>query len=461
MPVPTPSGVPRVRRAADVGGGLRNYDRAMPNRGRFASSRWSERIADRHADRRREQWQEPWQEIEAWHAERRASGGSRRVRLLVPVFVSFLVQVPAVFFRFRPGTGIVRSAVWTDSGLLLIALGLALVGPLVLLAARRFPGPVVAIAAAAGAADLLVFSNVDHPPYVALAFAIVSAIVRGARGWAWISVSAAWIVAIAIALVLGLNVAPPRIAAVTLGILIVLGIGEGIRTRREQFSEISRRIAERKQSEVQAERVRIARELHDVLAHSLSQINVQAGVGLHLMEKQPDKAREALASIKETSKTALHEVRSVLGILRAEGGADPSAPLLPEPDLSRLEGLAASIAAQGLSIDVQNTITSPPPAAVQLALYRIAQESLTNVLRHARATAVTIVVGEIDGSYTLGITDNGIGSPPRQDSGGRGLLGMRERAELLGGSLTAGPLAAGGFRVSARIPAPAVKDATP
>ena len=262
----------------------------------------------------------------------------------------------------------------------------------------------------------------------------------------------AWILALAISLAIGLDVSPPRIAAVTLGILIVLGVGEGMRTRREQYAEISRRVAERKQSEVQAERVRIARELHDVLAHSLSQINVQAGVGLHLMDKQPEKAKAALASIKESSRNALDEVRSVLGILRAEGGADPSAPLVPEPDLSRLTGLAASIAAQGVTVDVRNTIKIAPSAGAQLALYRIAQESLTNVLRHAKATAVTLIAREEEGDYLLEVTDNGTGTPPHQDTGGRGLLGMHERAELLGGGLTAAPLAGGGFRVSARIP---------
>jgi signal transduction histidine kinase len=415
-------------------------------------ARWTERQIVRHTGRNLERWHEPWQDIEAWHAQRRVSGGSRRLRLILPVVLSLFVQVPAVFFRIRPGTGVVHTAVWTAPGVLAVSLFLALVGPLALLAARRFPGPVVAIAAAAGGVDLLLFSNSDHPPYVALAFAIVSAVVRGARIWAWISVAAAWILTLTIALVLGLAVAPPRIAAVTLGILIVLGVGEGMRTRREQYAEISRRIAERKQSEVQAERVRIARELHDVLAHSLSQINVQAGVGLHLMDKQPEKAKAALASIKESSKIALDEVRSVLGILRAEGGADPSAPLVPEPDLSRLTGLAASIAAQGVAVDVRNTIETVPSAAAQLALYRIAQESLTNVLRHAKATAVTVVASEDEGNYLLEITDNGTGTSPRQDSGGRGLLGMHERAELLGGSLTAGPLESGGFRVSARIP---------
>jgi signal transduction histidine kinase len=406
----------------------------------------------RQSERDFEYWHEPWQEMEAGHARRQNSAAARRMRLILPVLLSLFVQVPAVFFTVRPGAGVVRTGVWTDPRMFAVSLALALVGPLVLLTARRFPGPVVAITAAAGGADLLLFSNSDHPPYLALAFAIVSAVVRGARIWAWISVGAAWILTLVVVLVAGLDVSPPRIAAVTLGILIVLGVGEGIRTRREQFTEISRRVAERKQSEVQAERVRIARELHDVLAHSLSQINVQAGVGLHLMDKQPEKAKAALASIKESSKTALDEVRSVLGILRAEGGADPSAPLVPEPTLSRLTGLAASIAAQGVAIDVRNTVEIVPSAGIQLALYRIAQESLTNVLRHAKATAVTLIVREEGGSYLLEVTDNGTGTPPRQDTGGRGLLGMHERAELLGGSLSAAPLEGGGFRVSARIP---------
>lgn len=416
----------------------------MPSPGPFTSSRWLERHPER--------WREPWDE-RAIASDGPLWRGPRRARLWIPVILSFFVQIPAVFFRVRPGVGAVQSAQWHEPRLLFLGLAITLVGPLALIAARRFPGPVVAIIAAAGAADLLLFSDSNHPPYVALAFAIVSAIVRGARVWAWISVGTAWVGTLAITLILHSSLSPSRIAAITLGVLIVLGIGEGIRTRRERLAEISRRVAERKQSEVQAERVRIARELHDVLAHSLSQINVQAGVGLHLMEKQPDKAKDALASIKETSKTALDEVRSVLGILRSEGGADPTAPLVPEPDLSRLAGLAASIEAQGVPVSLRNTITAPPSAAVQLALYRIAQESLTNVLRHANATAIEIVAAERDGSYLLDITDNGSGAPPRHDSGGRGLLGMHERAELLGGSLTAGPRGAGGFRVSAIIPA--------
>ncbi|MHB1171873.1 MAG: sensor histidine kinase [Lacisediminihabitans sp.] len=392
---------------------------------------------------------------EHYFAGRPPGGGmSRAARLWLPVVVSFLVQVPAVFVVWRMAERrIGLSGLSGDE--LLLSLAIALVGPLALIGARRFPGPVVAITAVAAAADLLLHNRTDGPPYVALAFAIVSAIVRGARVWAWISVSIVWVVTLVLGIAIGLSWQPFRLVGITLGILLVMGIGEGMRTRREHFEEISRTIAQRKQSEVQAERVRIARELHDVLAHSLSQINVQAGVGLHLMDKQPEKAADALASIKETSKTALDEVRSVLGVLRAEGGADPSAPLVPEPDLSRLPGLAASVSAQGLTVEVVNRLHSQPPAATQLALYRIAQESLTNVLRHAKATTVTVTVDEDAGFYVLSVSDDGSGpTTPRHDSGGRGLLGMRERAELLGGTLETARSPGGGFLVAARIPVP-------
>jgi len=402
----------------------------------------------------------PWEDSAAWRnweerlvaQRRRSTRAGRHLRLWVPVIVSLAFPLPALFWRLRQTGG------WPVTGgevsALVLELAITLAGPLCLIAARRFPGPVVAVVAALASADLLLYAEEDKPPYLALGFAIVSAVVRGARVWAWISVAVAGAVSLTIALSLGVRLPPLRIAAVTLGVLFVMGVGEGIRTRRANIDEMTRRVAERKQNEVQAERVRIAREIHDVLAHSLSQINVQAGVGLHLMDSQPDKAKDALASIKETSKTALDEVRSVLGALRAEGGADPSAPLVPEPDLSRLTGLVASIEAQGIQVALDNRIDPPPPAAAQLALYRIAQESLTNVLRHSRARKVSLSTWREDGDYLLEVVDDGVGAvPARPDSGGRGLLGMRERAELLGGTLEAGQRQGGGFRVLARIPA--------
>ena len=364
--------------------------------------------------------------------------------LWAPVVVAFLIQVPAAFVVVRLSG--------TTGSLAAASIGLAVLGPLALLFARRFPGPVVAVTALAGSVDLFL----DHPgpPYIALAFAIIGSIARGARIWAFIAVSVCWVGSVSLAIALGRDWSPIKIAGTTLGILLVMGVGESLRTRRERFAEVRRLALERRQSEVQAERVRIARELHDVLAHSLSQINVQAGVGLHLMDKQPEKAKEALASIKESSKTALDEVRSVLGMLRSEGGADPAAPLLPEPDLSRLPGLAASLGTLGVEVRLDNALGPEVPAPVQLALYRIVQESLTNVGRHAHARTASVSLTRDGADYRVEVHDDGTGpTGPASESGGRGLLGMRERAELLGGHLSAGPAEGGGFRVLATIPA--------
>ena len=387
------------------------------------------------------------------------------VTLWVPVIASFVPQVLAAVWTLRVGDYPPRET--------LVILAVAAGGPLALIAARRFPGPVVAVVSLAAALDLFVNPH-GGPPYIALAFAIISAIVRGARVWAWVSVGAGWIATVGAAVMLGREEwTPGRIALTTLGILIVFGIGEGIRGRRERAAEYWRLAGERKQSEVQAERVRIARELHDVLAHSLSQINVQAGVGLHLMDRQPDKAAEALASIKETSKSALDEVRSVLGALRSEGS--PDAPLVPEPGLDRLPALVGAI--RGVEVTLDDRIADAP-TAVQLALFRIVQESLTNVTRHADARRATVRLWTEDGAYRLEVVDDGAGAATTaSETGGRGLLGMRERAELLGGHLSAGPnqngpaqngpaqngpaqngpaqngsTQGGGFRVSATIP---------
>jgi len=411
----------------------------------------------------RDRWSGPWDgpAPQGWQgvpwSERHNSPAARRGRLLFPVVFSLFIQLPSVFVTFDSA---VRHPVplrlspdqfWLD-------LILAIAGPLALLAAQRFPGPVVAFVAAVATLDLFVVKPDDAPLYVSLAFAIIFAVARGARVWAWVSVGAAWIVSITAAIVFGTQWSPVRIALTTLGILIVFGLGESTRNRAERFSQITRIRAQRRQSEIQAERVRIARELHDVLAHSLSQINVQAGVGLHLMDSQPEKARDALASIKDTSKSALAEVRSVLGVLRSGGaGEGEDAPLVPEPDLSRIDWLAASVSAQGIEVSVTG-MPGGVPQATQLAMFRIVQESLTNIVRHARATTAAIAFGEETGYYTVSVTDNGTAPPPTGEPEGRGLLGMRERAELLGGSLDAAPLPEGGFRVTARIPTRASVD---
>ncbi len=417
----------------------------------------------------------PWYD----HERGRAGGGydtriPAAARLWIPVIVSFLVQVPAVAVLARSGRefgpdagrelGRVFGRELAHGGLRpgwYLALALALVGPLALIGARRYPGPVVAVAAAAGGALVLLRPDIGLP-YVAVGFAIVLGVARGARVWVYTSVAAVWVATIGIAGLYAIPLQPVRIALTTLGLALLMGFGEAIRTRREQIHNLRRRADARRQSAEQRERVRIARELHDVLAHSLSQINVQAGVGLHLIDSQPGKAAEALASIKATSKNALDEVRTVLGILRSDvdlsgtSGIDDDAPRAPQPDLAGLPALVESFSAQGLRVGLENELIpdgSDAPAATQLALYRICQEALTNVLRHsgARAASVRLVVEGTD--VRLTVTDDGTAGPgaPAIMPGG-GLLGMRERAELLGGSLRAERMPTGGFLVEARLP---------
>jgi signal transduction histidine kinase len=373
------------------------------------------------------------------------------VRLWLPVVLSFFIQIMAVSWQlWRSDATRLESAA---------AVALAVAGPIALIGARRFPGPVVAIAAAAAATDLLVNPGLNSP-YVALAFSIVLAMIRGARLWAAASVVTAWIVVLIGASMLGISWFPGQIIGTTIGLLIVFGIGEFVRSRRARYTERRREAVQRRSDAAQQERVRIARELHDVLAHSLSQINVQAGVGLHLIETQPQAAADALASIKSTSKTALDEVRSVLGVLRSGDSGAEGVPLLPQADLSRLGALVSAVSSPGLRIELDDHIRTPPPSAVQLALYRIAQESLTNVVRHSGASSARVELFETDGEYVLRVTDNGAGAPAaRMDAAeaGKGLLGMAERAELLGGRLEAANrdgtgANGGGFGITATIP---------
>ena len=409
-----------------------------------------------------------------WSERGRGWPGERlppSVRLWLPVVVSLLVQVPATAFQLWRGRwGLPGGETpfddrrWADAlpgpgqsapaAVALLVFALAFVGPLALIAARRFPGPVALIAAVAAAAPILILPTVVTP-FAALAFAVVLGIVRGARVWVYASVALAWVGTIVLAGMWGISFNPFRIAGTTVVLVLMMAAGEAVRRRREGILEHRRSADARRLSAEQRERMRIARELHDVLAHSLSQINVQAGVGLHLIDSQPQQAAEALANIKSASKNALDEVRTVLGILRS----DPAerAPLAPEPDLAGLPALIDSFRAQGLDVAYANVleVESAAPAATQLALYRICQEALTNVLRHSRSHAASVYLGIDRGAYLLTVTDSGVPDqllPPVEPGGG--LLGMRERAELLGGTLRAGPTGRGGFLVEARLPLP-------
>jgi signal transduction histidine kinase len=195
--------------------------------------------------------------------------------------------------------------------------------------------------------------------------------------------------------------------------------------------------------------MRIARELHDVLAHNISLINVQAGVALHLMDEQPGQSRSALQAIKQASNDALGELRSVLDILRQGDEAPPRA---PASGLASLDRLVAGAEATGLPVSAKVEGTPRPlPAGTDLAAFRIVQESLTNVTRHAGPASATVLVRYGKDDLTVQVDDNGKGAGPN-GAGGNGIRGMRERVAALGGELTTGPRPGGGFRVLARLP---------
>ena len=208
---------------------------------------------------------------------------------------------------------------------------------------------------------------------------------------------------------------------------------------------------ERARRAVVDERLRIARELHDVVAHSMSVIAVQAGVGHHVLDSQPEEARRALAAIETTSRAALTEMRRLLGVLREEG--QPRAALSPAPGLADVPQLLTQVRQAGL--DVTSIVTGQPadaPTPVGLTAYRIVQEALTNVLKHGGPRArVSIQYGPDE--VRLEICDDGRRHPaPRQPAEGHGLIGMRERVAVFGGRLSAGSQPDGGYRVAAWLP---------
>ena len=207
-------------------------------------------------------------------------------------------------------------------------------------------------------------------------------------------------------------------------------------SQHEYYEERSRRIAEE-------ERLRIAREVHDVVAHSLAMINVQAGVGAHVADRRPEEAKQALLAIKEASRAALVDLRATLGVLRS--GEDRA----PAPSLVRIEELLGSARGAGLSVEVSGD-PGELPAPVDSTAYRIVQEALTNTVRHAvDAQNVTVRFARDDGSLTVEVRDDG---RPVQAEPGNGVRGMRERALALGGSLLAQPGDDGGFLVRAELP---------
>jgi signal transduction histidine kinase len=351
------------------------------------------------------------------------------------------------------GSGLPRSR-------LVLGYALALLHTLPLAARRRFPGAVLGISVVSG----LAVAALGLPPIVLGPAILVAVYSVAAYGDWWVSLAglaAAEVGSVAVQLTPGRFQAPTVVSnALVIGAAWLLGHFVG--DRRAYTVRLEERTAELEQAReelarraVTEERLRLARELHDVVAHAMSVIAVQSGVGAHVADSRPEEAAKALAAIEATSRAALIELRRMLGVLRQDSESPGS--LAPVPGLADLDGLLAEVARVGLAVKLRVEGTpSPLPAGVDLSAYRIVQEALTNVVRHAGPARAQVTVRYHDQEVTVEVTDDGRGVGAPTDDGqagvGHGLIGMRERVAAFGGDLEAGPRPGGGFRVAARLP---------
>ncbi|MEV0978823.1 sensor histidine kinase [Streptomyces sp. NPDC049915] len=331
--------------------------------------------------------------------------------------------------------------------LLVVAAGL-------LLWRKRYPVAVVFGTSAA----TMVYLGAGYPygpVFLTVAVACFNAILAGRRWAAWSAVGMLWAGHVVIAHWLYRWLPPSGDTAAPWGqelvvatwVVAIAAVAELARARREQWARERAERAQAAKRRADEERLRIARELHDVLAHSISVINVQAGVGLALLDSDPEQARQALTTIKAQSKEALGEVRQVLDTLRAPGAA----PRSPAPGLDRLPELVEQAASAGLAVDVEGTAPPLAPGA-DLAAFRIVQEALTNVVRHSQSRHARVRLDQSGRALRLRIDDDGPASGADAGGSGNGLAGMRERAAALGGTIEAGPRPDGGWRVLAELP---------
>ena len=337
------------------------------------------------------------------------------------------------------------------------------VGTALLLFRHRHPR-IVAIGTAATCAVYFAAGYPYGPVFLIIALGTFAAIVAGYRKVAWCALGGLWASHLLVAHWL-YHWLPPHKGPepwgqewfITAVVVAVVAVSELVRVRREQLAKVraERAAAERRRAD--EERLRIARELHDVLAHSISVINVQAGVGLALLDDDPEQARAALTTIKSASKEALGEVRQVLDTLRTPGDA----PRSPAPGLDRLPELTEQARGAGLTVDVttEGRRAALPPG-VDLAAFRIVQEALTNIVRHSGSRTARVLLRYAPGTLEIRVDDDGPAtSGTGEPSGsGNGLIGMRERAAALGGTVEAGPRPDGGFRVAARVPLARAQD---
>jgi signal transduction histidine kinase len=232
--------------------------------------------------------------------------------------------------------------------------------------------------------------------------------------------------------------------------LVPLALGEAARTRHELVALAAAEREGEAQRRVEAERVQIAREVHDVVAHTLSAVHVQLGVAVETFDGQPRTAREAIGSARASTKQALAELRGALASLR-DPAIEARAPL---PGVAELPGLIDTTRRAGVCVDVDHGSLGDLPQTVELAIYRIVQEALTNVVRHSRATTAAVQLTRDHDAIEIVVADDGTGPPRGGGARGHGLRGMAERAAALGGTCTVGAPAGGGFEVRAHLPIP-------
>jgi signal transduction histidine kinase len=386
------------------------------------------------------------------------AGGSRRLPASAWVFDSALalvaVSLPAVGYVFEPPD------LDLPRGRFVLGCALVLLHTLPLVARRRFPGTVLALVVGSG----LAFAALDLPP-VMLGVAILVAVYSVAAYGSW-PVALAGLAGVEVALV-AVQLTPGRTGVGTWlgnlgGVAAAWLLGHFAHNYRAYAARLEERTAELERAReelarraVVEERLRLARELHDVVAHAMSVIAVQSGVGAHVADTNPQEAAKALAAIEATSRAALEELRRLLGVLRQED--EPQGALAPVPGLADLDSLLAEVGKAGLAVKLQINGTRPPlPAGVDLSAYRIVQEALTNVVKHAGPAHARVVVGYRDQDVTVEVIDDGRGPGTAASDGrvgtGHGLIGMRERVQVFGGDLQTGPRPGGGFRVAARLP---------
>jgi signal transduction histidine kinase len=353
-----------------------------------------------------------------------------------------------------------------------VALFLALcLASLPLPARRHYPLPVLAVVTCALAAVVIIGQDIADTPIVALpVYTVAARYERRISVVALCAVGLAFLVALGIGELLRYAASSVMTDQVWSNVIVAVAawfIGDSVRARRAyvtglslQAEERQRRELELAQSSVAEERLQIARELHDIVAHSLSVIAIQSGVGGHVLDMQPEEARKALAAVESTSRSALEELRRVLEVLRRDDASEPS--LLPSPGLADIDRLLDQCRATGMEITYRlRGHLTPVSTSLDLSVYRIVQEALTNVTKHAGTTLATVDIAFDDEAVVVSVTDdgalhrNGHVLTPDQGDGAKahhGIIGMRERAAMFGGSLTAGPRLNGGFEVLARLP---------